>query len=191
PMSKKLEGKVAVITGGNSGIGLATAKQFVNEGAYVFITGRRERGWAAGVKEIGRNIPAVRHAVSRLEDLNRLFAQIKREKARLDIVFANAGIWKYAPPGHDHRGALRFDLRRQREGPAVHGAEGAAAAARRCLDHPECLHRRQQGVAGEKRLRRHKSRRALFRADMDNGSQGPSYARERGKPGRHLHARTG
>ena len=96
-MSKKLEGKVAVITGGNSGIGLATAKQFVNEGAYVFITGRRERESAAAVKEIGRNITAVRADVSKFEDLDRLFAQIKREKGRLYIVFANAGIWKYAP----------------------------------------------------------------------------------------------
>ena len=98
-MSKKLEGQVAVITGGNSGIGLATAKQFVNEGAYVFITGRSERELAAAVKEIGRNITAVRADVSKFEDLDRLFAQIKCEKGRLDIVSANAGIWKYAPLG--------------------------------------------------------------------------------------------
>ena len=98
-MSKKLEGKVAVITGGNSGIGLATAKQFVNEGAYVFITGRREPALAAAVKEIGRNITGVRADVLKLEDLDRLFAQIQREKGRLDIVVANAGIWNYAPLG--------------------------------------------------------------------------------------------
>jgi NAD(P)-dependent dehydrogenase (short-subunit alcohol dehydrogenase family) len=98
-VSKKLEGKVAVVTGGNSGIGLATAKQFVNEGAYVFIMGRRERELAAAVKEIGRSITASRADVSKLQDLDRLFAQIKREKGRLDIVFANAGIWKYAPLG--------------------------------------------------------------------------------------------
>jgi NAD(P)-dependent dehydrogenase (short-subunit alcohol dehydrogenase family) len=95
----KLEGKVALVTGGNSGIGLATAKQFVNEGAYVFITGRREPELAAAVKEIGRNITAVRGDVSNLDDLDRLFAQIKREKGRLDIVFANAGVAKYAPLG--------------------------------------------------------------------------------------------
>ena len=93
----KLEGKAALVTGGNSGIGLATARQFVNEGAYVFITGRREPELAAAVKEIGRNITAVRADVSKFEDLDRLFAQIKREKGRLYIVFANAGIWKYAP----------------------------------------------------------------------------------------------
>src|SRR5499433_489803 len=95
----KLEGKVALVTGGNSGIGLATAKQFVNEGAYVFITGRRESELAAAVKEVGRNITAVRGDVSNLDDLDRLFAQIKREKGRLDIVFANAGVAKLAPLG--------------------------------------------------------------------------------------------
>jgi NAD(P)-dependent dehydrogenase (short-subunit alcohol dehydrogenase family) len=95
----KLEGKIALITGGNSGIGLATAKQFVNEGAYVFITGRRDAELAAAVKEIGRNVTGVQGDVSDLADLDRLFAQIKREKGRLDIVFANAGIAKYAPFG--------------------------------------------------------------------------------------------
>ena len=95
----KLEGKIALVTGGNSGIGLATAKQFVNEGAYVFITGRRESELAAAVKEVGRNITAVRGDVSNLDDLDRLFAQIKREKGRLDIVFANAGVAKLAPLG--------------------------------------------------------------------------------------------
>src|SRR6267378_3825094 len=95
----KLEGKVALVTGGNSGIGLATAKQFVNEGAYVFITGRREPELAAAVKEIGRNITAVRGDVSNLDDLDRLFAQIKREKGRLDIVFANAGVARFARLG--------------------------------------------------------------------------------------------
>lgn len=95
----KLEGKIALITGGNSGIGLATAKQFVNEGAYVFITGRREPELTAAVKEIGRNVTGVRGDVANLGDLDRLFAQIKREKGRLDIVFANAGVATYAPFG--------------------------------------------------------------------------------------------
>jgi NAD(P)-dependent dehydrogenase (short-subunit alcohol dehydrogenase family) len=95
----KLEGKIALITGGNSGIGLATAKQFVNEGAYVFITGRREPELAAAVKEIGRNVIGVQGDVANLGDLDRLFAQIKREKGKLDIVFANAGVARYAPLG--------------------------------------------------------------------------------------------
>jgi NAD(P)-dependent dehydrogenase (short-subunit alcohol dehydrogenase family) len=95
----KLDGKIALVTGGNGGIGLATAKRFVAEGAHVFITGRRESELAAAVKEIGRNVTGVQGDVSDLADLDRLFAQIKREKGKLDIVFANAGIAKYAPVG--------------------------------------------------------------------------------------------
>ena len=95
----KLDGKTALITGGNSGIGLATAKQFVKEGAYVFITGRREPELAKAVKEIGSNVTGVQGDVSKLGDLDRLFAQIKREKGRLDVVFANAGVATYAPFG--------------------------------------------------------------------------------------------
>jgi NAD(P)-dependent dehydrogenase (short-subunit alcohol dehydrogenase family) len=95
----KLEGKNALITGGNSGIGLATAKQFVNEGSYVFITGRREPELAAAVMKIGGNVTGVQGDVLNLGDLDRLFAQIKREKGKLDIVFANAGVVKFAPFG--------------------------------------------------------------------------------------------
>lgn len=95
----KLDGKIALITGGSSGIGLATAKQFVREGAYVFMSARRETELAAAVNEIGRNVTAVRADASKLDDLDRLFTQIKRDKGRLDIVFANAGIARYAPLG--------------------------------------------------------------------------------------------
>jgi NAD(P)-dependent dehydrogenase (short-subunit alcohol dehydrogenase family) len=95
----KLDGKVALVTGGSSGIGLATSKQFVREGAYVFITGRRDPELAAAVKEIGASVTGVRGDVSSLAALDRLFAQIKLEKGKLDIVFANAGLGKYAPFG--------------------------------------------------------------------------------------------
>jgi len=95
----KLEGKMALITGGTSGIGLATAQQFVHEGAYVFITGRREPELAAAVKEIGSHVTGVHGDVSNLGDLDRLFAHIQREKGRLDIVFANAGVATFAPFG--------------------------------------------------------------------------------------------
>jgi len=94
-----LEGKIALITVGNSGIGLATAKAFVNEGAYVFITGRRDSELATAVKDIGTNVIGVQGDVSNLGDLDRLFAQIKREKGKLDIVFANADVATYAPFG--------------------------------------------------------------------------------------------
>jgi len=95
----RLEGKVALITGGNSGIGLATAKQFVNEGAYVYVSGRRDTELAAAVKEIGKNVTGIQGDVSNLGDLDRLFAQIKREKGKLGIVFANAGVATYAAFG--------------------------------------------------------------------------------------------
>jgi NAD(P)-dependent dehydrogenase (short-subunit alcohol dehydrogenase family) len=95
----KLDGKIALVTGGNSGIGLATAKQFVAEGADVFVTGRRDAELATAVKEIGGNVTGVQGDVSNLRDLDRLFAQIQRDKGRLDVLFANAGVAKYAPLG--------------------------------------------------------------------------------------------
>ena len=95
----KLTGKIALITGGNSGIGLATAKEFVGEGAYVFITARRATELDKATKEIGKNVTAVPGDVSKLGDLDRLFARISQEKGRLDILFANAGIAKYAALG--------------------------------------------------------------------------------------------
>jgi NAD(P)-dependent dehydrogenase (short-subunit alcohol dehydrogenase family) len=95
----KLAGKIALVSGATSGIGFATAKEFVKEGAYVFITGRRDSELAAATTEIGKNVTGTRGDVSNLGDLDRLFAQIKREKGKLDIVFANAGTAKYAPFG--------------------------------------------------------------------------------------------
>ena len=95
----RLEGKVALITGGNSGIGLATAKQFVNEGAYVYISARRDTELAAAVKEIGEKCHRSTRRRVELGHLDRLFAQIKRQSGKLDIVFANAGVARYAALG--------------------------------------------------------------------------------------------
>ncbi len=95
----KLEGKIAVITGGNSGIGLATAKRFVAEGAYVFITGRRQPELDVAEREIGGSVTAVRSDVSNLEDIDRLFAVVKEQVGRIDVLFANAGGGEFAPLG--------------------------------------------------------------------------------------------
>jgi NAD(P)-dependent dehydrogenase (short-subunit alcohol dehydrogenase family) len=95
----KLDGKVALITGGNSGIGLATAKRFVQEGAFVFVTGRTELKLDEAVKQVGSNVTGVRGDVAKLGDLDRLFEQIRRDKGKLDIVFANAGVASYASLG--------------------------------------------------------------------------------------------
>jgi len=96
-MSGKLDGKVAVITGGSTGIGLATAKKFVAEGAYVFITGRRQAELDAAVKRIGKNVTAVQGDVAKLEDIDKLYETVAREKGKIDIVVANAGIGKLVP----------------------------------------------------------------------------------------------
>ena len=94
---KKLEGKVALITGGNSGIGLAIAQRFVSEGAYVFITGRRRSELDAAIKQIGSNITGVQSDVSNLADLDRLYSEVKKQKDHIDILFANAGLGESAP----------------------------------------------------------------------------------------------
>lgn len=98
-MAKKLEGKVAVITGGNSGIGLATAQRFITEGAQVFITGRRQNELDAAVKRIGGNVIGVQGDVSKLADLDRLFATVKQKAGRIDVLFANAGGGEFARLG--------------------------------------------------------------------------------------------
>jgi NAD(P)-dependent dehydrogenase (short-subunit alcohol dehydrogenase family) len=95
----KLQGKIAVITGGNSGIGLAAAEQFVAEGAYVYITGRRQKQLDAAVAQIGKNVTGVQGDVANLADLDRLYGQIAKEKGRVDVVFANAGISRMIPLG--------------------------------------------------------------------------------------------
>lgn len=96
-MGNKLEGKIAVITGGNSGIGLATAKRFVTEGAYVFITGRRQKQLDLAVSEIGKNVIGIQSDVSNLADIDKLYNTVKDEKNHIDIIFANAGIAQFAP----------------------------------------------------------------------------------------------
>ena len=98
-LSKRLEGKTAVITGGTEGIGLATAKLFVKEGAYVFITGRRQKELDEAVKAIGTNVSGVQGDVAQLADLDRLYETISKVKGRIDIVFANAGVGEFVPFG--------------------------------------------------------------------------------------------
>jgi NAD(P)-dependent dehydrogenase (short-subunit alcohol dehydrogenase family) len=93
----RLTGKIAVITGGNSGIGLATAKRFVSEGAYVFITGRRQDELDKAVVTLGSGVTGVQGDISNLDDLDRLFAIVQAEKGHLDVLFANAGIGGMSP----------------------------------------------------------------------------------------------
>jgi NAD(P)-dependent dehydrogenase (short-subunit alcohol dehydrogenase family) len=98
-MSGKLDGKVALITGGGTGIGLATAREFAREGAEVYITGRRKRELDAAAASIGTAVTAIEGDVTKPADLDRIYAQIGRERGRVDIVFANAGAGDLAPFG--------------------------------------------------------------------------------------------
>jgi NAD(P)-dependent dehydrogenase (short-subunit alcohol dehydrogenase family) len=95
----KLAGKVALVTGGSSGIGLATAKRFIAEGGYVFVSGRRQGELDAAVNELGPSASGVQSDIAKLEDLDRLFAKIREQKGRIDILFANAGVGAFAPLG--------------------------------------------------------------------------------------------
>src|ERR1700723_2972467 len=95
----KLEGRVAVITGGSSGMALASAKLFVEEGAYVFITGRKQEALDEAVKLIGRNVTGVRGDAANLDDLDRLFDTVKREKGKIDVLYASAGMGEAVPLG--------------------------------------------------------------------------------------------
>jgi NAD(P)-dependent dehydrogenase (short-subunit alcohol dehydrogenase family) len=124
--TKKLQGKVAVITGGTTGIGLAAAKLFVREGAYVFITGRRQKELDEAVQTVGSNVTGIQGDVAKLTDLDRLYEAVK-SKGRIDVVFANAGVAEFAPFGNDHGGAFRPALQHQCEGYAVHGTKGPSS----------------------------------------------------------------
>jgi NAD(P)-dependent dehydrogenase (short-subunit alcohol dehydrogenase family) len=95
----RLDGKIAVITGGNSGIGFATAQLFVKEGAFVFITGRRQTELDKAVKKIGKNAVGIQGDVTILEDLDRLYETVRQQQGCIDVLFANAGVWEFAPMG--------------------------------------------------------------------------------------------
>jgi len=95
----KLQGKVAIVTGGTEGIGLATDTLFAKEGAHVFITGRRRKELEEAVKAIGSNVSGVQGDVARLKDLDRLYETVAEVKGRIDVIFANAGVAEFAPLG--------------------------------------------------------------------------------------------
>ena len=98
-MGNKLEGKIAIITGGTSGIGLATAKRFVSEGAYVFITGLSQKDLDVAISDIGKNVSGIQSDVSNLANLDKLYDVVKDQKGHINILFANAGIIQFAPLG--------------------------------------------------------------------------------------------
>jgi len=140
-MTKKLEGRTAVITGGTEGIGLATAKLFVEEGAYVFITGRRKKELDDAVKAIGSNVSGVQGDIAQLADLDRLYETVSKVKGANRYCFREWRRWRICSFWGRHRRTFRQAIQHQCEGNAFHRAEGLAAAERRRLDHPQRLGR--------------------------------------------------
>jgi NAD(P)-dependent dehydrogenase (short-subunit alcohol dehydrogenase family) len=161
-MAQKLAGKVAVVTGGNAGIGLATARRFAAEGAHVFITGRRQGELDAAVKQIDGSVTAVQGDVAKLADLDRLYAEVKRQKGRIDILFANAGVLENVPLGsitEEHFDKL-FNI-------VVHGAESSAFDSRRRFNHLDLFRRQPKRFWGFERLQRHQGGGAVLCTLLD------------------------
>jgi NAD(P)-dependent dehydrogenase (short-subunit alcohol dehydrogenase family) len=144
---KQLDGKIAVITGGNSGIGLATAHRFVQEGAFVFITGRRQDKLDKAVKQIGKNVMGVQGDVSNLADLDRLYETVKQQKGQIDVLFANAGIFENASLGSITEEDFE-NIPRQCERGLIYSTKGASIVSRWWFYHSNCLGRRFQRLRG-------------------------------------------
>ena len=144
--SMRFDGKVAVVTGGSSGIGLAAAQRFVAEGGYVFITGRRQSELDKAVATIGHQVTAVQGDLADLDDLDRLVATVRSEKGGLDVIVSSAGLIEAHDARARHARALRQDLRGQRPRHVLPGSEGARAAARRRVDRADLLDCAPSGV---------------------------------------------
>src|SRR5262249_39800465 len=162
-----LEGKIAVITGGNSEIGLATAKRFVKEGAYVFITGRRQAELDAAVSLIWKNVTAVQGDVSKLDDLDHLYEVVRKVKGHLDIVFANAGVVDPAPLAESTQETFDKHFNLNARGVYSYRAEGAAAACRQSVNHPFWICGVADGHSGIRRVFGDESCFGLLRPDLD------------------------
>jgi len=187
----KLDGKVAVITAATSGMALATAKLFVQEGAYVFITGRRQDKLDEAVKAIGRNVTGVQGDAANLADLDRLYETVKKEKGRIDVLFASAGRGDLAKIGDvtEEQFDTTFDLNVRGTLFTVQKAlplftDGGSIF----LNGFDCKH---QGFPGVWRLCRQQSRRSVIRAYVARRSQGPKDPRQYPEPGNNRHPDSG
>ena len=187
-MMGRLEGKVAVITGADSGIGLATAKRFAAEGARVFMTGRRKKELEAAVAAVGHNSRGVEGDVGNLADLDRLFQVVKDEAGAIDILFANAGLGEFAALGEiaeDHFDRT-FDVNVKG---LFHGPKGAAALQGWRLDHTGRLDRRLDRHPGLQRLQRQQSGDPQLRPELDPLPRAPQISGQRARPRRDLDPR--
>jgi NAD(P)-dependent dehydrogenase (short-subunit alcohol dehydrogenase family) len=128
-MTGKLAGKMTVVTGGSAGIGLGIAERFAQEGARVFIIGRRQAQLDQAVAEIGGDAAAIQGDISNLADLDRVYATVKAQAGYIDVLAVNAGVYEFGTLGGDHRGAVRQDVQHGRTRRAVYRAKSVAFAA--------------------------------------------------------------
>jgi NAD(P)-dependent dehydrogenase (short-subunit alcohol dehydrogenase family) len=138
---RRLDGKIGVITGGSSGIGLATAQRFVDEGAFVFIIGSRQSEINSAVKEIGINVTGIPGDVSNLNDLDRLYETVRQQKGQIDVLFANAGLWEFAPLGTITEADFEKTFSVNVKGASVYSTKGAPIISERWFDHFEPFNR--------------------------------------------------
>jgi short chain dehydrogenase len=179
----KLDGKVAVITGATSGMALASAKLFVEEGAHVFITGRRQDSLDNAIKAIGRNVTGVQGDSAKLADLDRLYETVKREKGCIDVMFCQRRSWRSRAAGGDHRRAVRQHLFPEYPRNTLHRAEGASHDPEWRIDHHERFDRSPQGYARARRLCGKQGSAAIVRAIMGGRTRRAQDSRQRAQPG--------
>lgn len=179
----RLQDKVAVITGGSSGIGLATARRFIGEGASVFIFGRRKAELEKAVAQIGGNITAVQGDASEPDDLDRLYATVERTKGKVDVLFANAGVVEHRTI--DQFSAEHYDLTFDIN---VRGlvltVQKALPLMRDGGSNPYRVDRRSEGAARAWRLQCQQGRSPLVHPHMDDGTEGSRHPRQHDQPRR-------
>ena len=171
-MSHSLDGKVAVVTGGTQGIGFAIAKEFVEQGATVVVTGRDQGGSTKPSRRSGQQASGVRADAGSPAAMDALLKDVKARYGRLDVVVANAVVDDSRAPREDHGGAVRHDDRHEPEGRAVRGPVGGAAHVQRRFDHPHRLDRFRGAAGGDEHLRRHQGGLPRHGPRPHPGSQG-------------------
>ena len=188
-MTSKLAGKVALVTGGSSGIGFGIAKHFAEEGARVFIVGRRQSQLDQAVAAIGGDAAAIQGDISNLADLDRIYTIVSSASRAYRCAGGKCRGLRIRQARGDHRGAVRQDVQHGRARPAVHCTKGVTIAEQGFLGDPYRLDGVDQRLRLLLGVQRVKSRSALIRAYLDRRSQGARHPRQRVEP--RIHRYTG